>query len=133
MRILINRWVHIGVDELEVRHVVGDQMEQPESPHDWIANQVLKIPKLEYLDLGLVEVCHTLEYFHVLQPIGLDHVGVEPVLWNVPRDIDVETVLEQERQENWCKQNLNLIDDSLLNVLERALEGDTFKGGGHIY
>ena len=101
-------------------------MEEPESPHDWIANEVLNIPKSEHLDLGLVEVSHTLEHFHILHPWGFDLACIESVLGNVPGDINVETVLEQERHEQWEEDDLNLIDHSLLDVLERALKWDTF-------
>ena len=43
-------------------------MENPESPHDWIAHQELEVPELEDLNLRLVEESSALEDFYVLQP-----------------------------------------------------------------
>ena len=101
-------------------------MEKPESPHDWVADDVLHSPNSEHLDLCLVEVCHSLEDLHELKPSSLDLICIEPILWNVPTDVNQKAVLEQEGHEQWGKDNLHLVDDTLLNVLEGALKRDAF-------
>ena len=53
---LLDSWINIGIDELKVGKVVGEEMEQPESPHDWVAHEVLNIPELECLHLSLLHV-----------------------------------------------------------------------------
>ena len=129
----LNWWVDITVDELKVGKIESNEMEQPESPHDWIADEVLDVPKSEHLDHCLLEVRHPLKYLHVLKPGGLDKISTEPVLWNVPADINVEAVLKQESHEDWSQQNFYLVDNTLLNVLERTFKWNAFKGCRHFY
>ena len=123
----LDSWVNIGVDELKVWQEEGGEMEDPESPHHWVANHELKVPELEDLDLGLIEICHTLEHLHVLQPRCLYHVSLESVFWNVPADVDEKAVRQQEAEEEWGENDLHFVDNSLLNILEGAFERNSLK------
>ena len=67
-------------------------MEEPEFPHNGVADQVLEVPKPSNFDQGLLKVCETLEDLHLLKPLGLDHVSLESVLRDPVADINEEGV-----------------------------------------
>ena len=90
--ILRNSRVCVRVNQLKVWKEVGQEMEKPESPHDWVTNDVLHIPELKHLNLGLIEVRHPLKNLHELHPCRLYTICLELVFRNVPADINEEAV-----------------------------------------
>ena len=132
-RNIFHWWVDVAVDDLKVWQEVSGQVENPESPHDWVADKELEVPKSENFHLSLVKVSHSLENLHELHPRCLYHISLKSVLWNVPAQIDEKAVEKQQAQEHWSQEDLNFVNNSLLDVLKGAFEWDTLEVCRHFY